>query len=268
MSSSLSIDPIDTTKDNLKKRYPQLCLDGHIPCPNTSTIICGSSGSGKTVLLANIFLKDSMLKGVFDEIYVLSETGQTDDVIKSIGVEDDHVFDDLEKGIKHMQKVMTINKAVIKAMGNDKAPMIALIYDDCLSSAYLLKHPFFKRSFIQSRHYNITVFCLVQHWTGIPRVCREQATNTILFQSNAETNAKMAEIFTPPGYSKREFVNNILGPATKPKFSFIYINKSQPFKTRYRIKFDTIIQLNRLDDDTAKKLEHKEEVTNDLKDDE
>lgn len=270
MSSPYEIKVVESSKDGLKEGYPKGCQDGIIPCPNTSTIIIGSAGSGKTVLLQNLLSNPNMLGGYFDKnnIFVLSETGETDDVMRSLEIPEENTFEDLKKGITHLKKIMKINKAIIKAVGADKAPQLCLVYDDCINNKDLLKDEFFKRSFIANRHFNLTVFILTQHYKAVPKVCREQTTNTIMFQSNEQTNFSMAEIFTPPGYTKKEFIK-MIDIATRPKYSFLFINKKEPFESRYRIKFEEILYLDRLNEKEAKdreidELKEKETLENKL----
>jgi hypothetical protein len=134
---------------------------------------------------------------------------------------------------------------IIKSVGADKAPLICLIYDDCISNRELLKSNFFKKSFVMSRHYNCGVFILTQHLKAIPPVARNQCTNWFYFQNNRSTDEQMTEIHCPPNYSKKE-MQEIIEIATAEPYSFLFINRSQPFKTRYRIKLNKIINLTKL----------------------
>lgn len=253
MSNSLQIKPVKTSKNKLKELYPEMCASGDIPSPNTCTIIVGSAGSGKSVLINNLVSNPCMWGGYFEpeNIYLLSETGSSDDVVKDLNIPEDNVFEDLQKGIKKMEKIMKVNKSIIKNSSHETSPQVLLIYDDCINNKELLKNNFFKKTFVQNRHLNLTIVCSVQHYKSIPPMARNQCMNTILFQSNQATFEQFAEIFTPPGYSKKEFMQ-ILNMATKDKYSFIYMNKALPHKTRYRKNFDQIINLDRLQDSNDK----------------
>ena len=242
---SLEIKPIKCDKDGLKDKEHYLSKCGALPKINTCTIICGSAGSGKTNLLNNILTNENMYKDYFNDYYVLSETGDSDEVLKSIGVKEENIYTDLEEGIEKIGEMMKIQKKIIKAVGADKAPQICLIFDDCINNRKLLKHKVFHRCFIMNRHHNLTIFLLSQYLKKIPPLIRTQSS-MIYFQGSLQNDQQVAEIYAPPAYSIREFLQ-MIKMATKEKYSFMFINKHQPMKTRYRIKFDKIIRLDRLE---------------------
>ena len=241
----MDIQVIDTAKNKLKDRYNEASKQGIIMEPNTSTIIIGSSGSGKTNLLTNILSRPEFLGGQFEQIYCISLTGDTDDVMKHLNIPKENLFTDIKKGIKHMEKIFKIQKTLIKHLDEDKAPLICLIYDDCISERDLLKSKFFLQSFVMSRHYNCSTFILSQNFKSVPVAARNQCQNIIWFQNNQSENEKLAETHTPSQYTKKEFLK-MINDATREPYSFLYINKKRPMNERYRIKFDKIMKLDRL----------------------
>ena len=236
----LAIKKIETSKDKIIQ--PKLAEDGHIPRINTSTIFCGRSGSGKSLALVNLLTRPEMLGGAFDQTFLISPTGASDDIQKALNIKKENVFIDVLEGINHIEKVLNINRMLITAVGADKAPLICLIYDDIIAERDVLKHPMFVRSFIASRHFNCTTFACTQSWTAVPRKCRLQANNVIMFPCSQDEALNIADTFTPAGMSKKDFLK-MLAYATGDPYSFMYINLTQPRETRYRKTFETILTL-------------------------
>ena len=240
---SLKIKPLKTSKDKIKQ--PPMAEAGHIPAINTSTIISGRSGSGKSVALANLLTRKEFLKGAFDQMYLISPTGSSDDIQKQMGISDDNTFTDVMEGIKEIKTILEENRTIIERVGADKAPKIALIYDDCVGDKALLREPMFIKSFIACRHFNTTTFICTQSFTAVPRIARLQCTNAIIFACSQDELKVLSETYTPARYSKREFID-IVNYATKEPYSFMFINTKQKPSQRYRSNFDQILELDRL----------------------
>ena len=240
---SLKIVPLKTSKDKIKQ--PPLAEQGMIPKINSSTIFSGRSGSGKSVCMANLLTRDEFLKGWFDQCYLISPTGSSDDIQKQMGIPKDNVFTDVMEGIETVEEVLNDNRAIIEQVGADKAPKILLVYDDCVGDRDLMRHPMFIKSFIACRHYNCTTMICTQSYTRVPRVCRIQATNSIIFAASQDEVKIISETYCPARYSKREFAE-IVNHATKDPYSFMYVNWAAQPSERYRKNFDTMLEMDRL----------------------
>jgi hypothetical protein len=238
----LSIRKVATRKDKIKQ--PQLSEAGHIPRINTSTILSGSSGSGKSLLLCNLLTRPEFLHGAFDDIFLVSPTGACDDIQKALNLPEENVFIDVMEGVEHVQNIFNMNRMFIEALGADKAPKYALIWDDCVGDRKLMNHPFFVKSFIACRHFNATTFICTQAYTAVPKRCRMQCANVILFACSYDELRTLAETYTPSGMTKREFMD-MTNQATAEPYSFLYINLTEPHKTRYRKCFTTLLNFNR-----------------------
>lgn len=242
---SLKIQTIASSKDKIKQ--PKLAEQGYIPQINTSTILSGRSGSGKSVALANLITRKDMLGGnCFDEIYLISPTALGDDIQKSLGIPDENIFTDVIDGINKMKDILEDNMAIIESVGSEHSPKICLIYDDCVGDKKLLREPFFIKSFIACRHYCCTTFICTQSFNAVPRIARLQASNVIVFACSLDETKVLCESFCPARYSKREFAD-IIHHATRQPYSFMYINMKAKPAERFRKNFDTILNLDRLE---------------------
>ena len=238
----LKIQKIETRKDNIKQ--PELAELNHIPRINTSTILSGRSGSGKSLLLVNLLTRKEMLGDAFDAIYLISPTGESDDIQKKLALPAEQVFTDVMEGIDFIEKVLNANRTIIEQKGADKAPKLCVVYDDCIADKKLLNHPMFIKSFIACRHYNASTFICTQSYTAVPRRCRLQCSNIILFGCSQDELSILADTYTPARYTKKEFME-LASFAMKEKFSFLYINMNADANHRYRKTFESILNLTK-----------------------
>ena len=241
--ASLKIVPLPTSKDKIKQ--PPLAEQNMIPRINSSTIFSGRSGSGKSVCLANLLTRKEFLKGAFDQMYLISPTGSSDDIQKQMGIPKKNVYTDVMEGIKEIEEVLNDNRALIEKVGADKAPKILLVYDDVVGDKDLMREPMFIKSFIACRHFNCTTMICTQSFTRVPRVCRLQAQNTIIFACSLDEVKTLCESYCPSRYTKREF-GDLIHHATKEDYAFLYVNWSAKPAERYRKNFDTMLELDRL----------------------
>lgn len=236
-----TIEPIPTSKDNIKQ--PKAAEKEVIPRITSSVILNGSSGSGKTTLLANLLTKKEFYKGFFDRIFLISPTGKSDDIQKYLKLSDDDIIDDLGQAAGFIQELMDSQRQIIETEGADKAPQYAIVYDDVIADTDFTNSTQFVKSFIASRHYNFTTFLCSQSWTACPRRCRLQAMNICFFKGSNSENELIAEEYTPPDYTKKQFLA-VVEFATREDYSFLHINKRVDFKIRYRRNLDQVIKLD------------------------
>lgn len=237
----LKIKPIPTRKDKIKQ--PELAVQDVIPRINSAILLVGHSGSGKTTLLANLLLRKDMYKNAFTETYLISPTAKSDDIQKSLKLEDEFIIDDLKEAPELLREVMESQRADIEELGAHKAPLIAVVFDDVIGDNDLMNSPEFTKCFIACRHYNFTTFICSQSFKGVPRKCRLQANNVCFFRgSNSEMEA-ILEDRSPPHMNKKQGLS-MIEFATKEPYSFLHINMRKPFETRYTRNLDETIHFN------------------------
>ena len=234
----LKIKPIPTRKDKIKQ--PSLCKSDVIPRINSSVLLVGHSGSGKTTLLANLMMRVDMYKKAFDEVFLISPTAKSDDIQKYLGLDDEHIVDELSEAPALLKTLMDEQRQAIEEKGAHKAPLIAILFDDVIADKNLLAAPEFVKCFIACRHYNFTTLICSQSFKGVPRKCRLQANNVFFFRgSNSEMEAVL-EDRSPPHMNKKQGLA-MIEFATQTPFSFLHINMRKPFETRYTRNLDQTI---------------------------
>ena len=235
-----SINPLKTLKDKIKQ--PATAAADIIPRLTSNCLFVGASGSGKSTLLVNLMTRKEFYFGCFDQVFLISPTGRTDDVQKHLDLPDEHIIDDLSEAPDFIENLMDEQREAIEQDGADGAPQICIIYDDVIANRDLMKSTAFTSSFVMSRHFNFTTLLCTQSFTRVPRVCRLQAQNTFLFAPGMSEMELIAEEHAAPGFTKKR-MHKLISYAVEEKFSFLHINRRCPFETRYRKNLSDIIVL-------------------------
>ena len=266
----LSIQKIETSKDEIEQ--PALAKDDRmfIPPLGSSVVISGKSGSGKSTLLANLitdgrFYGKSKEKpnGWFEKIFLFSPTANGDDIQKSLGIPKKYVFTDLAEAPELLEVILdSQQKKIDNAEGAHKVPQFCIIFDDVIGDKNFMNSKDFTRCFYQVRHVNCTTFICTQHFHRVPNICRLQANFVFFFQGSAYEVATIVEDYAPPMYNKKVF-ERIVNESTKSKHSFLTINMKVGWDLRLRRNLDEFIHLHLLEhnEDSAEKKQEPKNKT-------
>lgn len=196
---------------------------------------------GKSNFVSNWFLNPSLAEGMFDTIYLLSNTAHQDDTSRFLIDEPNViVYDDLNSA-----KVDTIIDSIIetqKEFDKKDMPRIAIIFDDIIGSLSIYNSKAFSIA-SRARHYNIAnLFYIVQKFKSVNNVVRNNITHLIAFAgiyNGGELKALEDEFSSVGGNEgftalyKREVQSN--------KYNFLYGNL-QTGRTYYN--FDKLLHSN------------------------
>lgn len=246
-SSKLKIRKVKTSKDKIKN--PSLAEQDLIPKLGTSSIMNGTTGQGKSTLLTNLisskhFFGSPLPDGsdVFKHKFLVSPTAEGDDVQKKLGIEEEDTFTNLEEAPELISVILAAQKEKVKELGSDRADQVLMIYDDVISHPLFMRTDEFTKSFIASRHFNMTTFICSQSWTAVPRRCRLQAKNIFFFASPLSEVELLCQEYCPPNMTKKQFFK-MVDYATSEPYSFLYINKSVGMEDRFRKRLDEKLNL-------------------------
>ena len=137
----LKIKPLKTNKNKIKLR--PLMKDHTIPAFAESLLLVGASGSGKTTVLIRLLTSKQFYYDYFNFIFLFSVTAKLDDTFKLLKIPDRHTFTTEDEMINGLEQIIKTQKEIVETKGLDKAPKIALVFEDLTSNKKLMKDPNF-----------------------------------------------------------------------------------------------------------------------------
>jgi hypothetical protein len=180
--------------------------------------------------------------GYFDLVFLFSPTaGIGDDLVTHLDIPSQRIYTDPSTYLARLNHIFETQDALIKSGGIAKSPKILCIFDDIQSATKFMNSDAFTKLFIAGRHSNISIIVAIQSWTRLPRVLRLQASNIMLFPSSNSEVELLADEYTPPGSSKREFMG-LVQHATREPYNFLHINNQAP-ENKYRKNLDIVLSL-------------------------
>ena len=244
-SYDLTVNAIpNNSKDKIKQ--PELAELKCIPALNTSTIVIGKTGSGKSSVIYKLLNDPHMwdAKNTFDLVCLISPTAKMDDIQRQYPItDDDCVIDDLSEAPAFLRGLMDMQSDTIEEFGAVNSPLLCILLDDCVADKQFINSNEFFEIFMKQRHYNMTVVIASQQYKSIKKKCRLQATNVIWFASPHSETENLLMDHCPPNTTKRHFLQ-LIQFATKAPHDFLYINMQCPWAERYRRCFTEIIFLD------------------------
>lgn len=194
-------DPKKTDKSTFKEQHP-------FYTQISRTLLCGSSGSGKTNLLIHV-LKEPLI--YYEQITIYSKT-----IDQPKYKELDKFYTDLSKDYKIPIFHSFRNGSVEPVESLDKIKYKLIIFDD-----YILQTKEFEKMisyFVLGRHHLCNVIFLSQSYYNTPKEIRINCSNFCIF--GLPTRREIRSVLTDhQGITEQQFLNNTTG------FDFISINK-------------------------------------------
>ena len=248
-SDLLKIIKFDTNKSKIKLRPLQ--EQKIIPAHPFRLLLVGRSGSGKSMNLCNLMTRPHMYgrtqpnnkkSQYFDLIWLFSPTAECDDLANHLDLDEQKIITDEKLFTPVLEHILKVQKGIIDKKGLLDSPRICLVFDDIQSAEKFLKSPKFTATYIAGRHYNISTITCCQSWTRLPRICRLQASNIMLYPSSGSEVELLADEYTPVNSTKKQF-RDLIKYATKEPYSFLHINNQSKMNQRYRKCLDTILNI-------------------------
>lgn len=244
----LKILVYETNKSKIKLRPLQ--EQKIIPSHPFRTILCGKSGSGKSMNLVNLLTRPHMYgpltrnkkSSYFDLIFLFSPTANCDDLVSHLDLDENKIITEEDLFVPTLQHILKTQKSIIENKSLLESPKILIIFDDIQSAEKFIKSKDFTKVFIMGRHYNISTFVCCQSWTRLPRVCRLQASNIMLYPSANSELVLLTDEYTPPNKTKNKFMD-LVKHATKEPYSFLHINNQCCNEDKFRKNLDKILNI-------------------------
>jgi hypothetical protein len=205
----------------------------------------GMTGSGKTVAILNVLTNPDMYGGgYFDEVYLFSVTGNSDDSFDALDLDKKNII--TTDMIPKLKRILKKQKSAVEKRGIDKAKKICIVYEDLTANKKLMASADFLRSFVQNRHMNLSVLCCCHKFHSLIRAARLNANHHFIFPCSESEVSRIIDEHAPPELNKNDFASLIqyaFTPTEDNPKSFLWINLKSPTKTRFRRSLDELLEL-------------------------
>ena len=221
------------------------------------SLVVGSSGSGKGILLQNLVL--DVFRGVFSRIYLFSKTANSDPnwqpvlryIRKDLKVpEEEQVFFE-EFDVEAIQKIIEVQKKVVdyeKAHDYKVLHQCLILIDDFAGDESVMrgkKGRVLQDLYLMGRHHGLNLIVSVQKWRLASTVMRTQATSVFAFRfrSNVDLEAFLEEnsALVPGG---KKALYEIYKKAVEDRYSFLTVDLLQQDPSRIFMKrFESYLQI-------------------------
>ena len=237
----LKIRPLPTRASKLES--PKLMEEIELKHP-FSLAVYGMTGSGKTVAVLNLLTNGDMYGGYFDEMYLFSTTGKSDDSFDALDLPKRNVITD--KMVAELKKIIERQKKAVERKGIDKAKKVCLIFEDLTANRKLMNSPDFIKAFVQNRHLSCSTIACCHKFNALVRTARMNANHHWLFPCSESEVSRIVDEHQPPELKKSEFVSLIqyaFEPSEDQSRPFLWINLKVPTQTRFRKSLEELLHL-------------------------
>jgi hypothetical protein len=210
-----------------------------------SLAVYGMTGSGKTVAVLNLLTNPHMYGEYFDEMYLFSATGKSDDSFDALRLKKKNIITD--QMIPKLKKIIDSQKKEVERKGVDKAKKVCVIFEDLTSNRKLMNSPDFIKAFVQNRHLSMSTIACCHKFNALVRTARMNANHHWLFPCSESEVSRIVDEHQPPELRKREFVGLIqhaFEATEEQQRPFLWINLKVPTNIRFRKSMEEILELS------------------------
>ena len=200
---------------------------------NFSMLLCGSSGSGKTMLLKDLI---QTMKKKYDYFVVLCPSLEFSGDYKEFQDNNDEkkqftFFNEYDPRV--LQEIMDTQADIIVRYGKNRCPKVVVILDDCMEN--IRQRSIVEKLYFKGRHINISPISLVQKLKGISTILRVNTRYAVFFRAgNSSEVEHFLEAYT--GKRERNRIEEILYEWFKDPYTFLFADfKTQKFEDRYML---------------------------------
>jgi hypothetical protein len=178
-------------------------IELNTPC---NVVVAGSTKAGKTHLTKKI-LKEQILPKT-DYLIILSPTCDISDDWDEFPEQPNPdlglVIQKFSADFKNIiEEMIDSQRALLRTHKKNNIPSITIVIDDCLGRSILRLGGLLDKFSVSSRHYNMTMFVLVQKIVGCPRTFRLNSAYCVLFNcSNFTELERFISEYVPKKYKK------------------------------------------------------------------
>ena len=222
-----TIKPIDITKYECKQSH-------YASCPELPmrAMLCGPSGSGKSVVLQNMIL--DVFRGCFSRVYIFSpsiDIDQTWDPVKKY-IKDEIKPDPAENIFfntydpEALREIISTQHQVAEYMKKEKYSFlyqILIVVDDFADDpAFTRNSSLLHQLYIRGRHQMISTITATQVYRAISPVVRKNVTYLCIFRLRNQSDLDAVIEETSAIFDKATLLKFYKASTAKP-YSFLYV---------------------------------------------
>ena len=200
-------------------------------------LVVAPSFSGKTALVGSLLrnpafgLRKEYMNGA--NVFLHSSTADlADPQLHGTGILPENVRDHYSPA--DVEELFAEQKRHIHELGARAKP-ICLLLDDVVTEVTSAKDDPLTRAFTKGRHHNCSVWLLSQGYMFVPRGCRLNASDLVVFRCNPTEIERLAK--EQSGVTVERF-RQIYEHAVREPYSFLHISCASPLERRFRVRFD------------------------------
>jgi hypothetical protein len=213
-----------------KIEQPKAAQIGVIPEHPFRMYVVGASQSGKTNLILNLLTRPEFYGGYYGQnILVISPTARNlDKSYQVLGLPPENFYPCSPDVLSRIFELCKQAK-----LQNRDSPVL-IILDDFIANRKFAICKELVELLVQSRHYNVSCMLLSQSYHRVDKTIRLNCSSIVYFKGSNRELEILADDFTPPGMSKRQFMR-LISEITNPKYSFLFIDLNRTIQQgRYK----------------------------------
>jgi hypothetical protein len=238
---TLKIRPLPTKAKLISS--PELMEQVNLKHPFSLSVF-GSTGSGKTVAVLNLLTNTDMYGDYFDEIYLFSVTGKSDDSFDALDLKPNNII--TNNMISKLDTLLKKQQKAVESKGIDKAKKVCILFEDLTANKKLMNSDSFLKSFVQNRHLSISTIACCHKFHALNRTARLNSNHAWIFPATDSEVNRICDEAQPPTLKKAEFIeliNYAFESTPDNSHPFLWINNKECYNTRFRKSFEELIEI-------------------------
>ena len=230
---NLKVKAVKTKKEEVTKNNQWAVIPSYL----SRTLFVGGTMSGKSNLIYSLLSERKFLKNYYDHIEIWNPNLSIDDSIKVLGLPDENLHEDFDEGFVNELYEQALEAKKIHDGFKCSNRRALFVFDDLCDDPKFTKSQVLKKLFFKGRHPGLTVWIGSQYLRSVPKPLRANSQHLLLFKPTKNDIEIIEQELNDTSLDRKQF-RQLVRYATKNKFDFLNINRTQPLERRFMKNFD------------------------------